>query len=471
MEQVSVFEIFKIGLGPSSSHTMGPLSACRSRLEEVQSDGCLDRVTRVQVTLYGSLAKTGIGHGTNRAVMLGLMGDDPATVDVSQIQNRLDRIRASKEIALLGSHTIAFDPYVDIVARHQERKPFHSNALDITIEMVDGRLSTETYYSVGGGFVVREGEHVRESDATAPHAVTDGAELMASCRRAGCTVSELVRENERSRRSDSEIDMRLTAIWETMKDGIYRGCHTYGKLPGGLDVERRAPRLAARLLDGSAYNGIGEWIDTIRTRGRDFHDVSKWVSCFAIATNEENAAFGRVVTAPTNGAAGVVPAVMLYHICFDGGSDEDAIRFLLTAGQIGMLFKHGATLSAAMGGCQAEIGVSSAMASAALTELNGGSLEQVLMAAEIAMEHHLGLTCDPVGGLVQIPCIERNSMGAIKAITASNIALESDPAHAKVSLDAVIRSMWDTARDMNDKYKETSEGGLASHIPVSVIEC
>lgn len=477
MEHVSVFDIFKIGVGPSSSHTMGPWKACHRCMREYRDRGELSRIRRVQVVLYGSLAKTGVGHGTDRALMLGLRGEDPVTVKVETIPGKIQSIRETHVLPLLGDHDVPFDPEDDIIYRREETRSFHSNAMDVRVQMDDETWREETYYSVGGGFIVKEGEDVSEDGLEVPYPVSSGEELREYCAETGCSISELVRQNERVRRTDEAIDEQLGNIWSTMKAAAYRGCHTTGKLPGGLDVERRAPRLNRKLTgwNGEAserpYDGPNEWIEVIRSRGRQFHDVNKWVTCFALATNEENAAFGRIVTAPTNGAAGVIPAVLLYYICFDDGTDGDAVPFLLTAGQIGILFKQHATLSAAMGGCQAEIGVSSAMASAALTECKGGTVEQAIMAAEIAMEHHLGLTCDPVGGLVQIPCIERNSMGAMKAITASNIALESDPAQAKVSLDTVIQTMWQTAQDMNEKYKETSEGGLAANIPVSVTEC
>lgn len=477
MDHVSVFDIFKIGVGPSSSHTMGPWKACQRCMRGYVERGEVERIEKVQVVLYGSLAKTGVGHGTDRAIMLGLIGEDPVTVRVESIPETINYIREHQVLSLAGAHEISFDPAEDIMYRRNETREFHSNAMDLRVQFDDGSWEEETYYSVGGGFVVKEGEDLSDENISVPYPVESGSDLRRHCEETGLPICDLVRRNERVQRSDVEIEERLTEIWETMKTTAYRGCHTTGKLPGGLDVERRAPRLNRKLTgwDGAAanrpYDGVGEWIEVIRSRGRQFHDVNKWVSCFALSTNEENAAFGRIVTAPTNGAAGVIPAVLLYHICFDDGTDEDVLRFLLTAGQIGILFKQRATLSAAMGGCQAEIGVSSAMASAALTERKGGTVEQAIMAAEIAMEHHLGLTCDPVGGLVQIPCIERNSMGAMKAITASNIALESDPAQAKVSLDTVIKTMWETAQDMNEKYKETSEGGLATNIPVSVTEC
>lgn len=477
MEQVSVFDIFKIGIGPSSSHTMGPWKACRQCMREYQERGELEAIREVEVVLYGSLAKTGVGHGTDRALILGLTGADPATIEVESISRKINTVSDTHVLQLLGKHEILFNPEKDIIYRKNETRPFHSNAMDVRVLRDNGVWRQETYYSVGGGFIVKEGEDTSSDETELPHPISSGVELRQCCVERDISISELVRINERAWRSDETVDDQLRQIWKTMKNCVYRGSHMDGKLPGGLEVGRRAPRLNRKLtgwdgnLASKSYQDANGWIKKIRSRGREFGEVNKWVTCFALATNEENAGFGRVVTAPTNGAAGVIPAVLMYYLCFDDGTEEDVLPFLLTAGQIGILFKQHATLSAAMGGCQAEIGVSAAMASAALTECKGGSVDQVLMAAEIAMEHHLGLTCDPVGGLVQIPCIERNSMGAIKAITASNIALESDPAQAKVSLDAVIKTMWETAQDMNEKYKETSEGGLAVNIPVSVTEC
>jgi L-serine dehydratase len=336
-----------------------------------------------------------------------------------------------------------------------------------------GESVAETYYSVGGGFVVKEGEEQQAGEGPGlPFPVDKADDLLHWCIKTGMPVSEIVMENENAWRSESATRDGLSNIWRVMKECIYRGAHTEGVLPGGLQVKRRAAELNRKLLTGKKYHDFDSWLEAIRSGGLDFTYILDWVSCFALAVNEENASFGRVVTAPTNGAAGVVPAVLLYYIAFQkGGSEEKIAQFLLTAAEIGSIFKKGATLSAAMGGCQAEIGVSSAMAAAGLTELMGGSQRQVMMAAEIAMEHHLGLTCDPIAGLVQVPCIERNTMGAIKAITASQLALRSMPDFAKVSLDAVVRTMWDTARDMDFKYKETADGGLATNVPLSLPEC
>ncbi|MBK8192814.1 MAG: L-serine ammonia-lyase [Lewinellaceae bacterium] len=468
MERISVFDIFKIGIGPSSSHTMGPWRAAQRFLREIKPD----ETVSVQVELYGSLAKTGKGHGTDLAVQLGLNGDDPVTIPVEDVDATILHIRTEKKIRLGGRREIPFDPDKDIVFHFDQTLPYHANGLIFRAFYQNGEGLSQTYYSVGGGFVVKEGEENLESDTQLPFPIDRGAELRAWCIQENQSISEIVFRNELTWRSEERIRTDLMHIWSVMKQCIYKGCHTDGELPGGLGVARRAAPLSRKLLTGKPYRNIDEWVNQISRGGHSFHEILKWVSCFALAVNEENAAFGRVVTAPTNGAAGVIPAVLMYHVCFsESYVEEDIVKFLLTAGELGSLFKKGATISAAMGGCQAEIGVSSAMAAAALTECLGGTYEQAIMAAEIAMEHHLGMTCDPIGGLVQIPCIERNTMGAIKAITASEIALESDPSKAKVSLDAVIKTMKETARDMSTKYKETSDGGLAMQIPVGLAEC
>ena len=468
MERISVFDIFKIGIGPSSSHTMGPWRAAQRFLQEIN----LDAVASVQVELYGSLAKTGKGHGTDLAVLLGLNGDDPVTIPVEAVQTHIQHINATKTIRLGGRRNLAFDPERDLVFLYDQALPYHANGLVFRAFYQNGEGESHTYFSIGGGFVVKEGEEGADSGKTLPFPIDLGEELRTWCVQEGQNVSEIVWRNELSWRSEDQIRAELLNIWEVMKHCIYIGCHTDGTLPGGLDVTRRAAPLSRKLLVNKPYRDVNDWIRQISRGGQSFQDILKWVSCFALAVNEENASFSRVVTAPTNGAAGVIPAVLMYHVCFSSSfQDEDIIKFLLTAGELGSLFKKGATISAAMGGCQAEIGVSSAMAAGALTECLGGSYGQVMMAAEIAMEHHLGMTCDPIGGLVQIPCIERNTMGAIKAITASQIALESDPSKAKVSLDAVIKTMMETARDMNTKYKETADGGLAVNISVNLAEC
>lgn len=472
-EAISVFDMFKIGVGPSSSHTLGPWRAAQRFTRSLEEKDLLDDVKAIQVLLYGSLAKTGIGHGTDIAVQLGLSGDDPVTFDVNNISAKMDDIRHMKKILLAGRHEIDFDPAEDIEFLFGESLPFHPNALSFLVTLNNGETISETYYSVGGGFVVKEGEDGHnKSEVILPFPINTSNELLHWCMKTGMNISDIVLENELAWRTEKETKDGLLNIWRVMKECIYRGCHAEGILPGGLQVKRRGAGLNKKLMNGKAYHDYNSWLATVQQGGSDFKYILDWVSCFALAVNEENASFGRVVTAPTNGAAGVIPAVLQYYIAFCGGnSEEKIIQFLLTASEVGSIFKKGATISAAMGGCQAEIGVSSAMAAAALTECMGGTQRQALMAAEIAMEHHLGMTCDPIGGLVQIPCIERNTMGAIKAITASQLALQSSPDYAKVSLDGVIKTMWDTALDMNSKYKETADGGLAVNVPLSLSEC
>jgi L-serine dehydratase len=468
-EQLSIFDIFKIGVGPSSSHTLGPWRAAERFLKEVKDR---EKIKHIEVKLYGSLAKTGRGHGTDIAVMMGLSGEDPVTFDTTQLTPTIDSIKQSGKIKLQGKREIPFDYTTDLLFLKRESKPFHPNALSFTATYDNDTSVQEIYYSVGGGFVVKEGEdNSKKPRISVKYDVNDGDELLQNCMGAGLNISELVIENESAWRKPKETLDGIKNIWETMVDCIWRGCHASGILPGGLNVSRRAAMMNKKLLKGTPYSNKTEWLEAIKKTATSFQDVLNWVSCFALAVNEENAAFGRVVTAPTNGAAGVVPAVLMYQQLFTKGKEKDVIKFIATASEIGALFKRGATISAAMGGCQAEIGVSSAMAAAALTECLGGSPNQVSQAAEIAMEHHLGMTCDPIGGLVQIPCIERNTMGAIKAITAAQLALESDYNVAKVSLDAVIKTMWETALDMNSKYKETADGGLAETVPLSLPEC
>jgi L-serine dehydratase len=472
-EAISVFDMFKIGIGPSSSHTLGPWRAAQRFTNSLQEQNLLTSVKSIEVLLYGSLAKTGIGHGTDVAVQLGLCGEDPVTFNINNIISKMDDIRAMKKILLAGKHEIDFDPAEDIEFLYSESLPYHPNALTFLVRLNDNATLAETYYSVGGGFVKKEGEDTNtKSEVTLPFPVNTADDLLHWCMKTGLNVSDVVLENETSWRKEAETKAGILNIWKVMCECIYRGCHTEGILPGGLNVKRRGAGLNKKLMNGRTYTDYNSWVATIRQGGNDFKYILDWVSCFALAVNEENASFGRVVTAPTNGAAGVIPAVLHYYITFcDGNSDEKIIQFLLTAAEVGSIFKKGATISAAMGGCQAEIGVSSAMAAAALTECMSGTQRQTLMAAEIAMEHHLGLTCDPIGGLVQIPCIERNTMGAIKAITACQLALQSTPDYAKVSLDGVIKTMWDTALDMNSKYKETADGGLAVNVPISLSEC
>lgn len=472
-EAISVFDMFKIGVGPSSSHTLGPWRAAQRFVQTLQANNQLSLVTGVQVLLYGSLAKTGKGHGTDVAVILGLAGADPVTIPVEDINPTIARINETGFIALGGEQGIAFQPLTDVVFLVNETLAFHPNGMSFLATLSNGENISQTWYSIGGGFVVQEGENAsQKSNVDLPFPVNTADELLHWCMKTGMHVHEVVLENEHAWRDEAATKAGVLHIWQTMRDCIYRGCHTQGELPGGLKVKRRAFDLNKKMLAGKSCNDYNSWLQAIQSGGQNFQYILDWVSCFALAVNEENASFGRVVTAPTNGAAGVIPAVLMYYVAFSGGNDEDKIiQFLLTASEIGSIFKKGATISAAMGGCQAEIGVSSAMAAAALTEALGGTQRQTLMAAEIAMEHHLGLTCDPIGGLVQIPCIERNTMGAIKAITASQLALQSTPDFAVVSLDKVIATMWNTALDMSSKYKETADGGLAVHIPISLPEC
>ncbi|MCK0192966.1 L-serine ammonia-lyase [Arenibacter sp. F20364] len=472
MECISVFDMLKIGIGPSSSHTLGPWRAAERFIGELLEKKVFQNITHIQVDVYGSLSLTGKGHATDLAIMLGLTGADPVTIPIENISGIVQGIQESKKLLLNNSLEISFDPKLDIQFK-REFLPFHANGLTFTASQSNGKQIKETYYSIGGGFVVKEelkrSKKKMEVFKSFPFPIENGTDLLATCKKENKSISELVLINERSLRSDSEIDKGLQHIWDTMLECMYIGCHTEGNLPGGLNVRRRAYDSHQKLKGNLPYSTPQEWLQTIRQTEVKFRSILKWVSCFALSVNEVNASLGRVVTAPTNGSAGVIPAVLMYYMVIENheASFQHVKQFLLVAGEIGSIFKKGATISAAMGGCQAEIGVSSAMAAAALTELLGGSPEQVLMAAEIAMEHHLGLTCDPIGGLVQIPCIERNCMGAIKAINAAELALDSDPANAKVPLDKVVNTMWETAKDMNTKYKETSEGGLAVGVYLS----
>ena len=475
-ESISVFDMFKIGIGPSSSHTLGPWKAALNCLQTIKAKGPLAHVTSIEILLYGSLAKTGKGHGTDIAVILGLTGEQPETMDVNSITPKIEQITASNQLLLAGEQAVYFNPEQHIQFLYKESLPFHPNALSFLISFKNGQHLSETYYSIGGGFVIKEGKVLsNDCNIDLPFPINTANDLLHWCRKTGLAINEVVLENESTWRTEAATKTGILKIWQTMRECMYRGCHHFGNLPGGLNVKRRAFDLNNKLINGRQYHDYSSWITAIKAGGSSFNYTLDWVSCFALSVNEENAAFGRVVTAPTNGAAGVIPAVLNYFIVFcnekDDVDEDKIIKFLLTAAEVGSIFKKGATISAAMGGCQAEIGVSSAMAAAALTESLGGTQRQALMAAEIAMEHHLGLTCDPIGGLVQIPCIERNTMGAIKAITASQLALQSSPDFAKVSLDKVIATMWNTALDMNSKYKETSDGGLAIQLPISLSEC
>lgn len=473
-ESISVFDMLKIGVGPSSSHTLGPWRAAERFLGELRDQNLLSKTERVKVDLYGSLSLTGKGHATDLAVMLGLSGQDPEYIPVENISGIIQSIENNNEINLGNEKTIPFSFLMDIVF-NKNFLPFHANGLMFTAYSHDGKNYESTFYSIGGGFVVKE-ERINAKKKTQiksafPFPIQNADELLQYTIQQNKKISEIVYENEKSMRSEDEIHRELMRIWHTMLECMYIGCHSEGVLPGGLNVRRRAFDMHQNLIGLANYSNPQEWLETIRKTEVKFRQILKWVSCFALAVNEVNAALGRVVTAPTNGSAGVIPAVLMYYNVIENhnAGEKEIKQFLMVAGEIGSIFKKGSTISAAMGGCQAEIGVSSAMAAAALCELMGGSPEQVLMAAEIAMEHHLGMTCDPIGGLVQIPCIERNTMGAIKAINAAELALETDAKNAKVPLDKVINTMWQTAKDMNSKYKETSEGGLA--VAVNMADC
>jgi L-serine dehydratase len=473
-ENISIFHMFKIGVGPSSSHTLGPWRAAQQFLKVLADRNILNHLVTVKVHLFGSLAKTGRGHGTDIAVQLGLCGDDPVTFDVLAITPKINSILTDKKLLLNGEKLIDFNPEVDLAFHFEKSLPFHPNSLTFEAIAASGEIIFETYYSIGGGFVVQENvdNDKPEDDVLLKYPIDTAAHLLEYCDTSGLSISEVVMINETAWRSEAETRKGILNIWRVMRECVFRGCQTRGELPGGLRVIRRAENISKNLLNDKNFTDYEEWMSQIKNGGSSFKYILDWVSCFALAVNEENAAFGRVVTAPTNGAAGVVPAVLHYFTTFcDGNDDDKIVRFLLTASEIGSIFKKGSTISAAMGGCQAEIGVSSAMAAGALAECMGASPAQVLMAAEIAMEHHLGLTCDPIRGLVQIPCIERNTMGAIKAITAAQLAMQSDPSKALVSLDGVVQTMWHTALDMNSKYKETADGGLAINVPISLPEC
>ena len=473
-ECISVFDMLKIGVGPSSSHTLGPWRAAERFLLELRNENKLSSTISIRVDLYGSLSLTGKGHATDLAVMLGLSNQNPETIPVENIKGITDQIINNKTINLGGENTILFDPKVAIVF-NKNFLPFHSNGIKFTAFFNKNDQYEATYYSIGGGFVVVEErvnakkKHVLK--CAFPYIINNAADLLQFAISEEKLISEIVLENEKSMRSENEIHDELLRIWNTMLECMYLGCHSEGILPGGLNVRRRAFDMHQDLIGLSNYNSPQTWLEQIRKTEVKFRQILKWVSCFALAVNEVNASLVRVVTAPTNGSAGVIPAVLMYYMVIENhqAGVKEIKQFLLVAGEIGSIFKQGATISAAMGGCQAEIGVSSAMAAAALCELMGGTPSQVLIAAEIAMEHHLGLTCDPIEGLVQIPCIERNTMGAIKAINAAELALATDPKNVKVPLDKVVDTMWQTAKDMNSKYKETSQGGLA--VAVNLSDC
>jgi len=461
---VSVFDLFKIGIGPSSSHTVGPMRAARLFVARLQHEGGLAATQRVCAQLYGSLGATGKGHGSDKAVLLGLAGFEPDTVDVDAIPALLEAIRTDRCVAMLGTHRVAFDEKTDLVFHRRETLPFHANGMRFTaFDAAGAPLLEKVYYSVGGGFVVSDEvahdggkQKVIAPDTTVlAHPFHSGAELLALTTQHGCGIAELMRRNERHWRTDAEIDAGLLKIWAVMQACVARGCKTDGVLPGGFKVRRRAADLHRQLCANP------------EAALRDPLQVLDWVNLYALAVNEENAAGGRVVTAPTNGAAGIVPAVLHYYTRFvPSATERGVVDFMLTAAAIGILYKENASISGAEVGCQGEVGVACSMAAGALCAVLGGTPEQVENAAEIGMEHHLGLTCDPVGGLVQIPCIERNAIASVKAINAARMALRGDGTH-HVSLDKVIKTMRETGADMMTKYKETARGGLA----VNIVEC
>ena len=460
---VSVFDLFTIGIGPSSSHTVGPMRAARQFVLALQAAGDLARVTRVRVRLHGSLAATGRGHGSHRALMLGLGGETPEATDIDRLPARVAAVIRNRRLNLLGERTIRFDPDADIVFERRGRLPGHPNGLRFTA-LADGEVIDErVYYSVGGGFVATAHEAGRpvlaERETRLPLPFASARTLLALCERHGLAISGVMLRNEGAWRPEAEVRAGLLVIWQAMQQCVRRGCERDGKLPG-LHVDRRAAKLHRQLVGQPAAS-------------RDPLAAMDWVNLYVLAVNEENAMGGRVVTAPTNGAAGIIPAVLHYYARFCDGDDDGVVRFLLTAGAVGLLFKTNASISGAEVGCQGEVGAACSMAAAGLSEVLGGTPAQVENAAEIGMEHNLGLTCDPIGGLVQIPCIERNAIAAVKAINAAHLALRGSGRHF-VSLDRVIRTMRDTGRDMQEKYKETARGGLATHVlhvPVNVTEC
>ena len=455
---VSVFDLFSVGIGPSSSHTVGPMRAALTFAQGLADDGLAERTTHVRAELFGSLAATGRGHGSDRAVVLGLLGERPETVDTDTVAERVAAVRAAGRIRLLGRYDVAFDWDDDLLLHRRRTLPLHSNGMQFTAYGDDDAVVRErTYYSVGGGFVLDESadgqRRLRVDDVAVPFPFTTGAQLMEHCRASGLPVSGVMLANEAVRRSPEEIRTGLLEIWRVMQECVAAGMTHDGVLPGGLKVRRRAHEMNRALLADSHSS------DPLR--------IMDWVSLFALSVNEQNASGARIVTAPTNGAAGIIPAVLHYYRRFvPEATDDGVVRFLLTAGAIGVLYKENASISGAEVGCQGEVGSACSMAAGALCEVLGGTASQVENAAEIGMEHNLGLTCDPIGGLVQVPCIERNAMAAVNAINAARIAVRGDGVHV-VSLDKVIRTMRDTGADMMTKYKETSRGGLA----VNVIEC
>ncbi|WDE10084.1 L-serine ammonia-lyase [Thalassomonas haliotis] len=457
---ISVFDMFSIGIGPSSSHTVGPMRAAKKFIDDLAGQAQLTRADRVKCELFGSLGQTGIGHGTGKAVILGLCGETPEDIPVESIETLLEGVVSSETIALDGTHRVSFPKGDAIIYHRRKTLPAHANAMTLYAYQGDELLLEQTYYSIGGGFIVQDCDFEKEKDKALslhdninrPHRFSSADELIKLATEKGLSISTIMLDNEKCLNDESTIRTKLIGIWQAMRDSVDRGIRTEGILPGGLKVMRRAPALHRSLCV---------------EQNSDPLTAMDWVNLFALAVNEENAAGSRVVTAPTNGAAGIIPAVLCYYDKFiKPVTDEDCIRYLLTAAAIGILYKTNASISGAEVGCQGEVGVACSMAAGALTEIMGGSPTQVENAAEIGMEHNLGLTCDPVGGLVQVPCIERNAMGSVKAINASRLALRGTGTQ-KVSLDKVIKTMWDTGNDMKSKYKETSRGGLA----VNIIEC
>lgn len=456
---ISVFDLFKVGIGPSSSHTVGPMRAAATFAQSLTDQQLLERTQRVEVRLYGSLSATGVGHATDRACVMGLMGEWPDRVDPTSIGPRIQQLRESGRLLLAGTQEISFNWQHDLLLL-EESLPYHPNAMSLHAYGANGLLSEQTYYSVGGGFIIEAAEAesgvAPTSDVELPYDFSSAVELLALCNKHGLRVSELMMANERAWRSDEDIRSGLLHIWSVMRECVEQGLRDEGILPGGLDVPRRAAKLHRSLLEIGKPNVITSTLSAM-----------EWVNLFALAVNEENAAGGRMVTAPTNGAAGIIPAVLHYYMKFNAdASDDDVVNFFLAAAAVGILCKKNASISGAEVGCQGEVGSACAMAAAGLADILGATPEQLENAAEIGLEHNLGLTCDPVGGLVQVPCIERNAIAAVKAINATQMALRGDGKHF-ISLDRVIRTMRDTGADMHDKYKETSRGGLA----VSWVEC
>lgn len=464
---VSIFDLFKIGIGPSSSHTVGPMKAAALFSQSLQDSGALTSCKRITAEMYGSLAATGAGHGTPKAIILGLQGESPESVDTDSISSRIESVRDSGKLTLAENHTIAFSYRDDLIMRREEALPFHPNGMRFTaFSGDDEKLISKVFFSVGGGFVIDESATNNQllvpDTVSQPWPFSTAKELLAHCQQSGRSISSIMFDNERAWRSEAEINAQLDSLWQTMNACIDKGCRSEGIMPGGLKVKRRAAHLYRKLKNRSGLS---------RDDGLLTLD---WVTLYALAVNEENAMGGRIVTAPTNGAAGIIPAVLRYYMTFaDGVEPEDVRRFLLTAGAIGILYKINASISGAEVGCQGEVGSACSMAAGALAEVLGATPEQVENAAEIAMEHNLGLTCDPIGGLVQVPCIERNAMAAIKAISAARMAMRGNGEHF-VSLDQVIKTMRETGKDMKESYKETARGGLAVHVlevPVSVVDC